>query len=77
MKYKDYVIYEKVSGESVGHDKGEQGLPITPTDYLEKMIQLPIYLPPIEEGRVDSYIKTLIGKHKDLLPYLDIIKLRA
>lgn len=75
VKYKDYVIDEKVSGESVGHDKGAHGLPITPTDYLEKMIQLPIYLPSIEESRVDSYIKTLIGKHKDLLPYLDIIKL--
>ncbi len=75
VKYKGYVIDEKVSGESKGHDKGEQGLPITPTDYLEKMIQLPIYLPPIEKSRVDSYIRTLIGEHKDLLPYLDIIEL--
>lgn len=75
VKYKGYVIDEKVSGESKGDDKGEQGLPITPTDYLEKMIQLPIYLPPIEKSRVDSYIRTLIGEHKDLLPYLDIIEL--
>ena len=75
MKYKGYVIDEKVSGESKGDDKGEQGLPITPTDYLEKMIQLPIYLPPLEKSRVESYIKTLIGKHEDLLPYLDIIEL--
>lgn len=75
VKYKGYVIDEKVSGESKGEDKGEHGLPITPTDYLEKMIQLPIYLPPIEKSRVDSYIRTLIGKHKDLLPYLDIIEL--
>ena len=74
VKYKGYVIDEKVSGESKGEDKGEQGFPITPTDYLEKMIQLPIYLPPIEKSRVESYIKTLIGKHKDLLPYLDIIE---
>ena len=51
-------------------------MPITPTDYLEKMIQLPIYLPPIEKSRVDNYIRTLIGEHKDLLPYLDITELR-
>ena len=75
VKYKGYIIDEKVSGVSKGDDKGEQGLPITPTDYLEKMIQLPIYLPPIEKSRVDNYIRTLIGEHKDLLPYLDITEL--
>ena len=74
VKYKGYVIDEKVSGEFAKHDKEEKGLPIAPTDYLEKMIQLPIYLPPIEKTRVDSYIRTLIGEHKDILPYLDIIE---
>lgn len=75
VKYEGYVIDEKVHSESAGHDKGAQGLPITPTDYLEKMIQLPIYLPPIEKSRVNSYIRALIGDHKDLEPYLDIIEL--
>ncbi len=45
-------------------EKEKEGLVISPEDYLDKMIQLPIELPVIEHGRKRKFIETLLGKSK-------------
>ncbi len=50
-------------------------IPITPSDYLEKIVQLPVTLPPIDKSRVKGYLLTLLDQNEALKPYLDIIQL--
>ncbi len=46
---------------------------ISPEDYLDKMIQLPLELPVIERGRKESFIKSLMGKSDDFKEHSDLI----
>jgi len=47
---------------------------ISPDDYLEKMIQLPFELPPIEPGRKRMFIESLLGTEKEFRNHSDIIE---
>lgn len=69
VKYRGYVIKEP--GKEVARSPE---IPITPTDYLEKIIQLPFYLPPLEKGRVDIYLENLLQDER-LLKYQKTIHL--
>ncbi|MEZ6176813.1 MAG: P-loop NTPase fold protein [Candidatus Scalinduaceae bacterium] len=46
---------------------------ISPEDYLDKMIQLPLELPVIEQGRKKTFIKSLMGKSDDFKEHSDLI----
>ncbi len=46
-------------------DHGEPA--IRPEDYLDKIIQMPLALPPIEGGRKEKYIKSLLGKSDNFI----------
>ncbi len=46
---------------------------ISPEDYLDKMIQLPLELPVIERGRKESFIKSLMGKSDDFKEHSDLV----
>jgi formylglycine-generating enzyme required for sulfatase activity len=78
VKYRGYIIdgktREKVSGETEDKPEPYNEIPITPSDYLEKIIQLPVALPPIEKSRVEGYLKGLLHENEPLMPYLDIIQ---
>jgi len=54
--------------------KQEAGLIISPEDYLEKMIQLPLELPTVEHGRKEQYIQTLLGETEGFVEHTDIIE---
>ena len=73
VKYRGYVLEERVQG--AGEAATLTDIPITPTDYLEKIVQVPITLPPIDRSRVEGYLMALIDKNEALKPYLDIIQL--
>ena len=47
---------------------------ISPDDYLEKMIQLPLELPPIEPGRKLAFIESLLGDEAEFRDHSDIIE---
>lgn len=57
--------------------KKEAGDPsiITPEDYLDKMIQLPLELPPIEPGRKRKYIESLLGGDERYKEHADLIEI--
>ena len=48
---------------------------VSAEDYLEKMIQLPIELPPIEPGRKRKYIESLIGDIQGFREHTGLIEL--
>ena len=55
-----------------GSDGGETV--ISSEDYLEKMIQLPIDLPPIEPGHKTRFIQALVGKDGPYKEHADLIE---
>ncbi len=78
VKYKGFVIDDKREGKSeAGKDDQTFAaeIPITPVDYLEKIIQMPIPLPPVDKSRVKGYLKQLLQKNESIEKYLDIIQL--
>ena len=48
---------------------------ISPEDYLEKMIQLPIELPPVEPGKKMKYIQSLLSGQKAYMDHAILIEL--
>ncbi len=79
VKYRGYVIDDKTTGKKTSekdeHFNVATEIPITPSDYLEKIVQMPIPLPPIDKTRVEGYLKELIQANSSLMPYMDIIQL--
>ena len=47
---------------------------ISPEDYLEKMIQLPIELPPVEPGKKRKYIESLLSGQKAYMDHARLIE---
>ncbi len=48
---------------------------ISPEDYLDKMIQLPLKLPPIEPGKKRKYIESLMDHAEEFKEHADIIEI--
>ncbi|MCP4296753.1 MAG: SUMF1/EgtB/PvdO family nonheme iron enzyme [Proteobacteria bacterium] len=48
---------------------------ISPEEYLDKMIQLPFELPPIELGRKQKFIESLLGDSAEFKEHSDIIEI--
>ncbi len=48
---------------------------ISPEEYLDKMIQLPFELPPIELGRKQRFIESLLGDSVEFKEHSDIIEI--
>jgi len=58
------------------HEKGASDPSIiTPEDYLDKMIQLPLELPPVESGRKRKYIESLLGGDERYKEHADLIEI--
>ncbi len=57
------VVRVQYAGYLVGADEKERDVPITGQSYLEKIVQLPFHLPPLEEERIADFI----GQHDDRL----------
>lgn len=51
VKYRDFLV----------NKEGGAGIPITGDDYIEKIIQLPFYLPPVTRENLIRFIKTEMG----------------
>jgi hypothetical protein len=62
IKYREFGFPPKTSAEegASGEDRG--GFPIDGTRYPEKIFQLPFQIPPIEPGKVASFVKGLVDK---------------
>ncbi|TSA11332.1 MAG: hypothetical protein D4R73_04040 [Deltaproteobacteria bacterium] len=56
-------------------EKEPEGAGISPEDYLDKMIQLPLELPPIEPGRKRAFIESLTGGAEGFREHADIIEI--
>ncbi|KHE91116.1 MAG: KAP family NTPase [Candidatus Scalindua rubra] len=54
-------------------EKEKENLIISPEDYLDKMIQLPLELPTIEHGRKKTFIESLMGNSEDFKEHSDVI----
>ena len=54
-----------------GSEKNAPG--ISPEEYLDKMIQLPLELPPIEPGKKRRYIESLLGENAAYQEHADLI----
>ena len=54
-------------------EEKKENVIISPEDYLDKMIQLPLELPVIERERKESFIKSLMGKSDDFKEHSDLI----
>ncbi len=54
-------------------EKEKEDLIISPEDYLDKMIQLPLELPTIEHGRKKSFIESLMDNSDDFKGHSDVI----
>jgi formylglycine-generating enzyme required for sulfatase activity len=63
-----YRFFESGKGES------EKRQIISPDDYLDKMIQLPFELPPIEPGKKRLFIESLLGDETEFNEHSDIIE---
>ncbi len=80
VKYRGYVLDEKsgmrmkTESHDDEYDETVAEIPITPSDYLEKIVQMPIPLPPIDTERVKGYLKELLEENISVEPYLDIIQ---
>ncbi len=55
-------------------EKEKEGLVISPDDYLDKMIQLPLELPVIEQGRKRKFIEALLDDSVEFKKHADIIE---
>ena len=55
-------------------EKEKDNLIISPDDYLDKMIQLPLELPAIEHGRKRRFIEALLGESDGFKEHADIIE---
>lgn len=64
-----YRFFEPSKSES---DKRQT---ISPDDYLDKMIQLPFELPPIEFGRKQKFIQSMLGDSDEFKKHSDIIEI--
>ncbi len=69
---KGIAYHYKHFKQSSGKDDDE--IVISSEDYLEKMIQLPIDLPPIEPGHKRKYIESLLGKSGPYAAYAELIE---
>jgi predicted KAP-like P-loop ATPase len=56
-------------------EKEKEDLIISPEDYLDKMIQLPLELPPIESGRKRRFIESLMGEADGFKKYAGMIEI--
>ncbi len=56
-------------------ERETEGAGISPEDYLDKMIQLPLELPPIEPGRKMAFIESLTGDAEGFREHADIIEI--
>lgn len=54
-------------------EKEKENLIISPEDYLDKMIQLPLELPTIEHGRKKTFIESLMGDSDDFRKHSGLI----
>ena len=54
-------------------EKEKDDLIISPEEYLDKMIQLPLELPTIEHGRKKTFIESLMGDSDDFKEHSDLI----
>jgi formylglycine-generating enzyme required for sulfatase activity len=54
-------------------EKEKENLIISPDDYLDKMIQLPLELPIIEHGRKKTFIESLMGNSDDFKVHSGLI----
>jgi formylglycine-generating enzyme required for sulfatase activity/Cdc6-like AAA superfamily ATPase len=57
VKYRDFAVDE--SGE------GKSKIPIDGAAYLQKIIQLPFLLPPVEPDDMESFVKSLVPEFQD------------
>jgi formylglycine-generating enzyme required for sulfatase activity len=57
VKYRDFAVEEGA--------KGEPQIPIDGVAYLQKIIQLPFLLPPIESEDMESFVQTLVPTFPD------------
>jgi len=57
VKYRDFAVEEGSDGESQ--------IPIDGVAYLQKIIQLPFLLPPIESDDMESFVETLVPTFPD------------
>jgi iron(II)-dependent oxidoreductase len=64
-----YRFFEPSKGES------DERQTISPDDYLDKMIQLPLELPPIEFGRKQKFIQSMLGGSDEFKEHSDIIEM--
>ena len=64
-----YRFFEPSKGES------DERQTISPDDYLDKMIQLPLELPPIEFGRKQKFIQSMLGDSDEFKEHSDIIEM--
>lgn len=55
-------------------EKEKDNLIISPEDYLDKMIQLPLELPAIEHGRKMTFIQNLVGGSEEFKKHANIIE---
>lgn len=55
-------------------EKEKDNLIISPEDYLDKMIQLPLELPAVEHGRKRRFIEALLGEPDGFKEHADIIE---
>ena len=64
-----YRLYEQNRDKT----EAEKEPVVAPDEYLEKMIQMPFELPPIERGKNLEYIKSLLGEAKEYAEHVGII----
>lgn len=64
-----YRFFEPSKSES------DERQTISPDDYLDKMIQLPLELPPIEFGRKQKFIQSMLGDSDEFKEHSDIIEM--
>lgn len=55
-------------------EEDKETIIISPEDYLDKMIQLPLELPKIEHGRKSRFIESLLGNTNNFKEHSDIIE---
>jgi len=50
------VVRVQYAGYLVGEDEGAEGVPVAGQSYLEKIVQLPFHLPPLEDDQIAAFI---------------------
>jgi formylglycine-generating enzyme required for sulfatase activity len=67
-------IDKEVVEKGITHYYGFLDDKIMPDEYLEKMIQLPLELPPIEPGRKRLYVESLLGENNEYKEHANLIE---